>query len=310
MRLQPLLSYDILNRFDGEALVEVGEVLSGDDSLGRGDLKARLKDGRLEMDPFVLDLPAGRVGLTMAVAPRPGQVEVSLRARLDRFDYGILARQRDPNTRQGGLISLDAELHAAGPDLSNLSPGADGWIEVAVRPENLGAGVLELWATNILGALLRLVSPFSRPRVNCLVGAFDVQGGRLESRVLLVDTTSMQILGEGGADYGTGALRFVFRPVPKRSEVLSLAVPVVAEGILPNVRTRVRAENPLRTLARQARNALRIPLETILRRRPPADGRPICLQALEAARGSAGREGEPLGARLLRCDSPLAPDCL
>ena len=308
-RAEPLLSHDVLNRFDGEVGVQVGEVLSGDDSLGRGNLEATLRDGRLVLGPLDLDLPAGRVGLTLAVEPKPEQVEASLRARLDRFDYGILARRLDPRSRQRGLISLDAELRATGPDLSSLSPDANGWIEIAARPERMAAGALELWATNILRAMLRLVSPFSQPQVNCLVGAFDVEEGLLESRLLLVDTTSMQILGGGHADFGTGAVRFEFRPRPKRSDVLSLAVPVVAQGTLPRVRTRIRPENPLRTVARQVGNALRIPLETLFGRRPPADGRPLCLAALEAVRESAGREGEPLGAPLLRCDSPLAPGC-
>jgi hypothetical protein len=305
-RAKPVLSHDVLNRFDREAGVQVGELLSGDDSLGRGDLKATLQDGRLVLDPFDLDLPEGRVGLTLAVEPKPEQVEASLRARLDRFGYGILARPLDPRSRQRGLISLDAELRATGPDLSTLRPGANGWIEVAPRPERMEGGVLELWATNVLRALLRLVSPFSQPGVNCLVGAFDVEQGLLESRLRLVDTTSMEILGSGRADFGTGAVRFEFRPRPKRREVMSLAVPVVAQGTLPNVRTRVRPENPLRTVARQVGNALRIPLETILGRRPPADGRPICLAAPEAVRESAGRQGEPLGAPQLRCHSPLA----
>jgi len=109
----------------------------------------------------------------------------------------------------------------------------------------------------------------------------------------------MQVHGSGYTDFRTGALRFEFRPRPKSSQVLSLALPVVAEGTLPDVRTRIRPENPLRNLARQVGNAIRIPFESIFRGGLPADGRPICLDTLEAARESSGRVGAPIAARLL-----------
>jgi len=298
-RVKPFLSHAVLGAFNGEASLRVDEVRSGKDSLGRGSLQATLQDGRLVLDPLDLDFSGGEVALALAVEPRPDDVEVSLRARVDRFDYGVLARRLDARSTQSGLISLDADVQARGPDLSTLTPGASGWIEVALRPENLAAGALELLATNILRSTLRLLSPFSSPRVNCVVGAFEIDEGVLESRAILLDTTSMQVHGSGYADFRTGALRFEFTPRPKRSEVLSLALPVVAEGTLPDVRTRIRPEDPVRSLARQVGNAIRIPFESIFRGGLPADGRPACLALLEAARESSGRVGAPIGAALL-----------
>jgi hypothetical protein len=119
----------------------------------------------------------------------------------------------------------------------------------------------------------------------------------------------MQVLGSGYTDFRTGALRFEFRPRPKRSEVLSLALPVVAEGTIQDVQTRLRPENPVRALARQVRNTIRIPFERLFQRGLPADGRPACLAALEAAREGSGRAGAPLGSALLRCDSPGSAGC-
>jgi hypothetical protein len=308
-RVKPFLSHAVLGAFNAEASLRVDEVRSGEDSLGRGSLQATLQDGRLVLDPFDLDFPGGEVALVLAVEPRPDDVEVSLRARIDRFDYGVLARRLDAQSRARGRMSLSADMEARGPDLATLSPGASGWVEIALRPEQMDASFLELWATNILRSLLRLMSPFSRPSVNCAVGAFEIDRGVLESRAILVDTQSMQVLGSGYTDFRTGALRFEFRPRPKRSEVLSLALPVVAEGTIQDVQTRVRPENPMRALARQVRNTIRIPFERLFGRRLPADGRPACLAALEVAREGSGRAGAPLGSALLRCDSPGSAGC-
>jgi uncharacterized protein involved in outer membrane biogenesis len=308
-QLNPFLSHAVLSAFDAEASLRVGEVRSGEDPLGSGRLRATLQDGRLLLDPLELDVQGGRVDLTLAVEPGPDDVEVSLRARIDRLDYGILARSLDSRSDQRGWISLDADLQSRGPDLSRLASGTSGWIEVAARPVSMKAGVLELWATNIVRSTLRLLSPLSRPRVNCLVGAFEIDDGVLESRAILMDTTSMQVHGSGYVDLSSEVLRFRFTPRPKRSEVLSLALPVEADGTLENVRTRIRPEGPLRSAARTVRNVVRMPFELIFRGGIPADGRPTCLAALEGARESSGRAGAPLGSALLRCDSPGSAEC-
>ncbi len=282
--VDPILSHTVLQGFDAELRVEVGEVRSGADSLGRGRLQATVRDGRLVVDPLQLGVPGGEVIVALQVEPGPDEVQTAFRAQLERFDYGILARRINPEARTRGRVDLDVDVRARGPDLASLAPGADGWIEFAAVPEDMSATAFNFWGLNLLNATIRLLNPVSRSRVNCMVGAFGIEAGFLESRALLIDTTDLQIHGAGHVDFGTRDLRFEFRPRPKQIQVLGLAVPVVAEGTLTDFRTRLRPGGPIRGLVRQGVNAVRMPFERLLGRGLAADGHSACWSALEAAR--------------------------
>lgn len=283
-RVEPFLSRRVLRAFDAEASIRVGELLSGADSLGGGDLHATLRDGRLVIDPLEVDFPGGEVHLEISIEPGEDDVAASLRAHVDHFDYGILARRFDPRSKDRGTLSLEADIESRGPDLATLVPGANGWLAVDVRPESLEAGVLELWGVNVMRATLRLLNPFVRPSVNCAVALAEIDDGLLESRLILLDTTSMQVRGSGHTDLRTGDLRFEFRPRPKQSGVLTLALPVVVEGTLRDFEARIRPEGPLRMLLRWTRDAIRMPLERRFRRELPADDSAACSNALDGAR--------------------------
>lgn len=83
-RTEQLLSAGFLHRFDATIDVEAQEVLSGNDRLVDGSLHLKLQDGRLHLDPAVLNLPGGRMRLAGSYDLKGAEVEFEVGAQIER----------------------------------------------------------------------------------------------------------------------------------------------------------------------------------------------------------------------------------
>jgi hypothetical protein len=184
-----------MRSLDAKLTIGVDEVLSGRDHIGRGTLIASLQDGRFSVDPLLLDLPGGAVDVGFALEPSERDVSLDMSAKVEKLDYGILARRVDPKSQTGGLISVDLDLKTRGPDLNRVMSGANGHLDCGLWPEDLNAGIFELWAVNVIAALMSEVDKDDTSKVNCVIVRFQVDNGLMQERLVHADTTKMHVEG-------------------------------------------------------------------------------------------------------------------
>jgi uncharacterized protein involved in outer membrane biogenesis len=279
---QKVLSYETLNRLDAVVDVDVGQVLSGEDRLGSGKLHAALLDGRLAFDPIEVNVPGGSAQLAFSYKPSPSDVTVEAQIRVERFDYGVLARRIKPDSDLSGLFSLDFDLRSRAPRLDAVMAHAEGRIDIAVWPKNLKAGVFDLWAVNVFVAMLPAVDPDAASVVNCAVARFDITGGKLKHDAILIDTSRMRVTGAGGADFAGETLAFRMQPRSKTAQFFSLATPVGVEGTFTDFEVDVAPEDVLGTLGRFFGSIVTTPIELLRGRRMPQDGSDVCGEPMRA----------------------------
>ena len=87
-----------MGSLDAHLTLNIEQVLSGDDMLGKGSLVATLEDGRLSLDPIHIDIPGGTIDFTLTIMPSETDVDFTIAADVDQLDYGILARRIDPKS--------------------------------------------------------------------------------------------------------------------------------------------------------------------------------------------------------------------
>jgi hypothetical protein len=176
-RAQKLLSRETLLRADAYVDAAVEQVLSGEDKLGSGKLHAQLEDAKLEFGPATVNVPGGSATLKLTYEPTVTDVVVGAQIRVDRFDYGILARRIKPDTDLQGLFSLNLDIEGRAPTLDAVMAHANGRIDFAVWPKNMHAGIFDLWAVNLFVALAPAVDPAKESKVNCALGRFNLHDG-------------------------------------------------------------------------------------------------------------------------------------
>ncbi len=97
-------------------------------------------------------------------------------------------------------------------------------------PEDIAAGVLDLWAANLV---VTLVTPkgFSQPKkLNCMVASFSVDEGVMRSRTVMLDTTDVIIRGRGSIDIANRTLDLIVAPQAKLEKFFSMSTPVAITG--------------------------------------------------------------------------------
>jgi hypothetical protein len=210
-------------------------------------------------------------------------------AHIERFQYGILARRIRPDVDVAGAFSLDLALQSAAPSLDSIMRRADGYIDLAVWPENLRSGGFDRLSVNVFFAVLPFLDAFTalpflqsgaESQVNCFIGRFDLKGGILSHDAIVIDTTRVRALGSGTADFRTEEISFRFRPRAKGVTFFSLQTPLSVSGTMTDFTVRASPGDIFEALARFFAEVIVVPLEILVRGPLPRDGADVCTDPL------------------------------
>jgi uncharacterized protein involved in outer membrane biogenesis len=264
-------SPEFLEKFNANITVSADKVLSGEDQLGSGKISVSLKDGRISFDPLKLDVPGGSLSMSMSVKPGRESAEASLQVEVKNFDFGILARRADPKTNMGGIINIDIDLKSSAKDFTELLDNGNGYFDFSAKPENLQAGIMDLWAVNVISAIVSQ-SVKGQSHIEYLVGRWSMKDGYLEPDVFVIDTTRMRICGKGGVDFNTRKLKLEVAPAPKKPEFFSLATPINVQGDFSDFGLGIAPGGLLGTGIKFAISPIQVTLQTLFDKPIPADG--------------------------------------
>ncbi len=278
-----LLSQEFLNGRDANVTLEVEQVLSGNDKLGSGMLEMKLANGRLLLEPLEINLPGGSAWLSFLYHPRANETEVHLQSRVDKFDYGILARRIQGDSPVGGRIGLDIDLSARVTGLEQLLQNSSGHFDFGIWPKGLDAALFDLWAVNLMTSVMGRVDGNKGSEVNCVILRLDMKDGIMADRLVYADTTNMSVAGKLEADFRKRKVQVRAVPKAKRPEFFSLATPVGMKGSFDDFKVRINPVELTGTLFTFITSPLHVPIRRVLGESVPTeDGREACRLAWES----------------------------
>jgi hypothetical protein len=280
------LSAAALKRVNARLAISVDRVASGADRLGKGRVVLALENGRIRIEPLDVEVPGGGAHLEVTLEPTPDRLTASIRAQVKRFDYGIIARRLDPETEMGGLFGLDVDLTTWAPVGAPLMTNASGRFDVAVFPENMDAGLVDLWAVNLLSAITPAVDPSENSRLNCVVAMLDAADGVMRDHTLMLDTSKMTVGGNIAVDFRERHIDISLVPKAKRPEFFSLATPVKVSGSFEDFGVGLRPGSVVFTAVKMATSIVHVPVRRIFETGSSTDDLEECMNAI-AARGAS-----------------------
>ena len=157
---------------------------------------------------------------------------------------------------------------------------ANGHFDFAVWPKNMQADIFDLWAANLILAILPRIDSGPGSAVNCVVGVFDMTDGVMNPNKFLIDTTNVQVFGDGYVDFSTGQVDFELVPKAKRPTMFTLATPIRVTGDYSDFQTGASANEWAKTVGRFI-TSIFAPIRRIFTAPIPADGEAACLAAME-----------------------------
>ncbi len=145
-----------------------------------------------------------------------------------------------------------------------------------VVPEDIGAGVLDLWAGNLVLALLTPKDSGVPKKLNCMVAEFAVDEGVMKSKVVMLDSTDVIVRGKGEIDIGNRTIDMVAAPQAKLEKIFSMSAPIVATGPWDDMQIGLGGGGFVGTLFRWYMTLIYVPYKWITGERFPADGMATC----------------------------------
>lgn len=274
-RTRELLSSEVLAKFNVRMNVKAEKVISGDDELGSGFLKATLKDGRFSVDPVRLNIPGGSFFLAASLKPDMKAPEASVRATIENFDFGVPVRQAKRESDMGGIINLDVDLKSSADSFEELLPNGSGYLDFSGRLENLKAGIIDLWAVNVIAAVLSRGKE-NKSKINCLVGRWTMKDGLLTPDVFLIDTTKIRICGKGQVNFNNRQIDLKMTSSPKKAEYFSLATPIEVKGNFSDFGVGVQPGGLFGTAVKFIASPVTTTVKRLSNKELPSDGNDVC----------------------------------
>lgn len=287
-----LFSEEVAGKVDATLEIVVQEVLSGQDQLGRGYLKAKLEQGIFKLNELQLNIPGGTVQISGKLRPQKEKIGAELLMNIEDFDYGILVRRNQPDSTLKGRMNLRLDLNSEVDRAARLSKNLNGRFRFGVIPEEFRAGALDLWAVNIITAALPVMMKGSSSVVNCLAGDFVLEQSLMQPELFVLDTSNMRVNGKGLVNFRTNEIDFVLNPKPKSAQFFSLATPVAVTGSILNPDIGVTTAGVIGTLFRQPLSILTVPFQWLFTDNLDRDGGKVCSAAMQWVK-DAGEEEEP-----------------
>jgi uncharacterized protein involved in outer membrane biogenesis len=84
--------------------------------------------------------------------------------------------------------------------------------DFAVWPGDMNADVFDLWAVNLLAAVVSSTDKEDGSKVNCAVASFKLNDGIMQQKVLFADTSRMQMKGTADINFKTKRIGLYVEP--------------------------------------------------------------------------------------------------
>jgi len=278
-KIRNLLSPEVLGQINADIKIEAKQVYSGKDNLGSASAKVTLKKGRLAVKPLHVNIPGGGLNVDFSFFPKKHSITVDLKAKIDKFDIGVIARRAKPGTDMGGYLYLDTALHSVTPNLKEMMKHAKGHFDFGIVPKNFSAGIIDLWAVNLVSAIMDKETEKDKSEVNCFIMRFGMENGLMQDKIVYMDTTNMLVAGEATVDFKKEAIAMKLSPKSKKAEFFSLATPIKIEGSFEDFGLNLSMGSLVGTVISFITSPVHVPIRRILVEKLPSDGKNACRKA-------------------------------
>ena len=175
-----------------------------------------------------------------------------------------------------GKLSLDIDLTSTLANKKDLLKNGTGYFDFAVWPENIDAGVFDLWAVNVLNSIVSETNKDTASKVNCAGASFSLKQGVMEQKVLFVDTSKMQIEGIADIDFKRRKVKLYVEPKAKKPEFFSLATPVKVKGDFDDFYIGVNPASLASSVVQFVVSPVLVPFHRLFSTDAPVDGEVAC----------------------------------
>lgn len=223
------LPLDALKSADLKLALEASKIVAPGATLDAVKTSVSLDNGTLAIRPLSFRLADSAFDGDIGLDARSGPA-AALRVRLAApdIDMSLLLKELAKTDLLRGDAKLDLAVDGRGRSVAEIMGNLAGHSRLLMgkgEMKNEGLGVI----SGLAGALGDVLGKKEWVVLECLASDFEIAGGVAKSRLNVIDTELLTVIGEGSANLGRETLAMKVTPRTKTPD-LSLAVPVNIGG--------------------------------------------------------------------------------
>lgn len=192
----------------------------------------KLTDGQLWLQPLELGMAGGKLAGTLGLDSRAQPAAAKLQLQAQGLQLARLLPAVETNRSSLGTLSGSVNLQGQGQSVARLLGSSSGQLSLLMGQGRISNILLEFMGLDGGEIIKFLVRGDENIRLRCGAVAFDVTQGRMDSRVILLDTVDTIVRGQGRIDLAQETLDLYFEPEPKDASIFSLRSPLRITGTL------------------------------------------------------------------------------
>jgi AsmA family protein len=188
-------------------------------------------DGRILLHPVSIGVGQGHIAGTVEIEPLNGeQFHTKADVAVQRVDLGRMLKATNM-VGGSGVFGGRAVLETTGNSVATMLANGNGSLQLTMAGGgDLSALLVDLSGLQFGNALLAALGIPERDKIECFVADFGLQRGELQTRALLLDTTSNITSGSGAINMRTETLNYQIRTEAKHFTIGALPAPISITG--------------------------------------------------------------------------------
>ncbi|NKF24279.1 AsmA family protein [Solimonas marina] len=216
---------------DLDVRYKVAKVVSDTMPLDSLDGHLVITDGDITVKPLRLGVGKGSALANIELDGRHDPLHAQADVDFRELDFSKVMNKLSV-FRGTGKIGGSMTFDAHGNSLAALLGDGDGSLKLFMTGGDVSALLVNLAGLDLGNSLISALGLPRRAQMRCMVADLGMQGGVVDTKTLLFDTTEANILGDGTIDLGKEKLDYTLRTQPKRMNIGSLAAPIDITGSL------------------------------------------------------------------------------
>jgi AsmA family protein len=211
-------------------------------SIPLDNLEAHLviSGGIITLDPLKFGVGVGNIASKIDIDARQKEPVASAEVDLQRVDLNRV--MQSTKTFQGaGLIGGHAVLKGHGASTADMLGTSNGNIKFFMSGGDMSALLVNLAGLDFGNSLLSALGIPSQTPIRCMVSDFDVKDGVLDTKLLVLDTTEANVVGQGDIDLHDEKINYRIKTEPKHASIGSVPAPITITGTLKSPKIGVEA---------------------------------------------------------------------
>jgi len=131
-----------------------------------------------------------------------------------------------------GKLDAQIDLTGTGRSLADFLASANGNVLLSMAEGQMGKVLIELVGLDVAETIQKTIAKEKAYQLRCLVADFAVHSGRMETQMLLIDTTDTEVIGGGFIDLHDKKLGLKLDPKAKDFSLFSAQAPLYITGPL------------------------------------------------------------------------------